>query len=579
MRKYFTLIFALALFSLYAQAPNDSISFRYENFDNYRKAESSVQYNYIDSIYTFKFNGKAQYTEYTNSSKHNDKVEAEIFKNLYKFRVGGRLKGNFISTDLISAPQYSDFEIVPQGGYRSDNFGIFGGLGFINKHNEDRSSEGAKYFLNTDYYEQDDNYHFRQIDLGVEGDDLDSLPNYDGYVNFNYGEVLSDKYLNMILGGGYKLKQYHYVNTDNQDNLVKKNEYMITADFLYTPTKSVRNTTSTFFSKTEKEGSVYSKKTNENNISKYGFTNKIRYVNKNLISNFSLGYKSTNEDFYILTGSTGENIEEYTDFTFNMDTENTLYKGDFTYSLFSKYMKYSYESLTDDDLKDRDIQQVGVTPAVKYDGRGWYVRQAAILDYYRLVNISSARSGGNYKDYTINSITNGGFDIISNLDEKIEINLKSFYRKFDHDRTFSKSFVIKTFSVADTLSYRVTDTFSAKKISKFISEERGRLDFDEFLEDPENIKYHYYNSFLLNYSEYNKFSVEAEYFYYEIDTYEFEEDNYKKKDLKSVYIAHGPKFNSRFKVDKVDVEVSVKYQMFRKDETKLDFYITAVYLL
>ena len=64
------------------------------------------------------------------------------------------------------------------------------------------------------------------------------------------------------------------------------------------------------------------------------------------------------------------------------------------------------------------------------------------MEYYHQVNISAAKSGNNFEDWIIRSITDYGINI--NKDFRIigNVNLKSFYHVYDFD---NDSINIKSF--------------------------------------------------------------------------------------------------------------------------------------
>ena len=114
---------------------------------------------------------------------------------------------------------------------------------------------------------------------------------------------------------------------------------------------------------------------------------------------------------------------------------------------------------------------------------------------------------------------------------------------------------------------------SAKFSGRYIYEETGNFNFVAFTENPLTYKDHFYISLSILLGPAKSFRFSAEYYFYEIDSYDFNQDDFNKDKLSRVYISHGPKFGINYSIKNFIFFSGLEIDNFRSEDSLLKFRI------
>ena len=551
----------------------DTLMVKYSDFGTYKKSNSTLSFFFNDSLSSFYFTGNSASILYDdNSFKSNNIFDSRYSYKYGVFQFGSRLKGDFVVNEIVTRPTQNNISFLGDLGYRQDYFNSAISAGYVNRKDESSNSNGIKLIFDSDFEKKIDKGQFWSGRLDFEGDDLDAENNYDSRLSLNYRDVLDNGAGNYFFSSGYNLEQYHYYDTELSLNKIDKNEYYFRSVFFYNISDYLDSESSFSYFQRNKKGFDADSLNSKNEIIGIGFSNEFFYNYSDYYSSLKFDYKNGGEKFSIST-----NEDNYSDYTFQLFLKNKYFFNNAEYSLDMKYYKYEYKSLNEINTEDRDIIQIGLFPGIDYNYKDFFfIKQQLPLEYYHQVNISAAKSGNNFEDWIIRGITDYGINI--NKDFRIigNVNLKSFYHvyDFDNDSINIKSFMIKDFTFSDTLEYDLTKNYMLKYAIRYTFEEFSSLKWSEFKEDPVNYKNYTYNSLGMAYIDDKKFKFLLEYFFYEIDHYDYDLNNFKKANLRDVYITHGPKLTAEYDWNRLKVELECKYNIYRdsKDNISLTIY-------
>ncbi|PID28310.1 MAG: hypothetical protein CR982_04485 [Candidatus Cloacimonadota bacterium] len=538
----------------------DSVSVNFDDFDKFKKVGMEFYYDYKDSLQLINLEGKNSTTFYGVNSKYNNEIKAEYLKYIDIYRYGGRFLGNFTSNEPLAKPSNHNFYISPSIGIKLKSFKSDLGVGFIHKKDDKRKNSGVNIYTENSYEDFISLNNYKVGNLNFNFDSMDSLQNYKGDVEIGLKNYLYQDDVYYGINAKYRINNYNYYTTTNNLNNVKNIEYEIDTSLDYDMPNGVNNSVLLNFKQNDKDSfspdTLYSRQ----DISELGFGNRLTIVRSGLSSFLKIYYKNRREKFLI-----NGNKDSFKNYRFSIESENFIRKFNSDFELKAKYMKYQYKSLKNENLNDKDIIQFGVYPSVKFELFNIILKQTVNYDFYKMVNISSLKSGNNHKNHNIKSRTNYLYIFNNNLKINGEISFNTRYQSYDYDSLNVKSFAIKNYSISDSLSFPIKrgTTYFTNKLSY---EEYGRIDFDQFVMDPINHKHHIYNS--IGITGKNKFiSIGLEYFHYEIDTYMYDLEKFGKSRLSDVYIVHGPKLNlSLTLVKKWVTHLRIKYNLYRERE-------------
>ncbi len=587
--------------TLSSSQQNDSIYFNYDDYYSYKKLNSGIKLEFRDSLYYMKFNGKSLATLYTYSFKNYNTIDA-IFSRKFKYlTIGNRINGNFTTNETLIKPTHNNIYFVPNVGIDIYDFSFNLGLGYMNRKDEVTFSDGYKIiskigyikgnsnvdkFSNNSTLQEGDNFDDNPIvfesetgsssfssNITIEADNLDTLSNYLVDVNANYYDDFGDELLDYSGFGNYKTESYHYYDSSNRINRVLRNIYRLNNEFKYKVNSDIENITSFSLSQRSKESFILDSLSSSNEQLTLGLGSEANIFSNKLLSIFKIEYIDKDETF-VYTDSynsknRAQNSTNFGDYSFKLESKNKYFYNRFVELFFdSRYLKYESKSLNENNLNDRDIIQFNLTPGVKYSNirnrkNIFTIRESFNLSYYHLVNISSVKSNNNYREWVFDNKIDYSSDISKDLRIGGVLNFKSSYHIYDYDSLYVKSFIIKNYTASDTVRYNFTTNFSIKLGLRYTYEEFGRVNWDDFLENPEKFKSFYYTFLSFALSENQKYKFELEYFFYEIDFYSFDRDNYNNYNLESVYIMHGPKFNTKFLLNNFEFNSNFTYNFYR----------------
>ncbi|MCK4979868.1 MAG: hypothetical protein KAS62_05695, partial [Candidatus Delongbacteria bacterium] len=301
-------------------------------------------------------------------------------------------------------------------------------------------------------------------------------------------------------------------------------------------------------------------------------TDELSFHSKKLISSFKFEFDTGSDKF-----SHDNSKESFAFYTFQLNSNNSYINKTYESSLAIKYFKHQYQALLSNS-EDRDILKFYVEPSALYRfGRILEISQSFPLEFYHLINISAEKSSSNYIDRIINSLTK--YDLYKNKSINLsgKISIQSYFRSYDYDETFSKSFVIKNYTLEDTLSFSVSDRSKLQLSGRYKYEEFGNFNYKDFTENPINFKNHYYISYGYIYRLRDKLNFKGEYYFYEIDAYNFDQADFSNSFLTNVFIIHGPRISSTFTYNKFSLFSSFNLDIYRDNETKYNFILRSGY--
>ena len=581
---------------------NDSIYFNYDDYYSYKKLNSGIKLEFSDSLYYMRFNGKSMATLYTYSFKNYNTIDAIFIRNFDYFRIGNRVNGNFTTNEELITPTHNNIYFVPNLGFDLYDFSVDFGMGYVNRKDEVYFSDGYKIILKFSYskknnqdkniadddknnivFEDEDgdsnsssNY---SMNINYEADNLDTLTNYMVDVGANYSDSFEDDLLNYLGSGNYRTDSYHYLDPSNRRNRVLKNSYRIDNEFTYKINNEIENRSSFFFSQRGKDTYVIDSLNSSNEQITLGLGNQFYVFSNRLLSLFKIEYIDKDETFLFTnsydTKSREQSSNNFGDYTFKIDTKNRyFYNSNLDLFINSRYLKYENKSLSDNNLNDRDIITFNVNPGAEFynnnknnnvaKSKNFSINESFNFSYYHLANISTVKSNNNYKEWVFDNKIDYKYFFTDYLDIGGQVNFKSSYHIYDYDSLYVKSFIIKNYTASDTVKLSFTENLSIKFGARYTYEEFGRVNWDDFVENPERLKNFYYTFMRFIIEDNLKYKFEVEYFFYEIDFYIFNQENFDDYILDNVYIIHGPRFYSKFFINNFEFNSNFTYNFYRE---------------
>ncbi|MCK5759804.1 MAG: hypothetical protein KAH33_00825 [Candidatus Delongbacteria bacterium] len=574
MKKTFLLIFLIAIFlsSAYSQSQPDTLYFNFTDFYTHKIFSLNVNYSHDDSLSQFILSGNNKLTNYSDYSKnHNDINVLFLIKNKY-VNMGGEINSNFSTNSTISKPTSNEFSLMPKIQLSLFKSTIDIAAGYTGKSNELILAKGLKWALdlNTTVNANDKIFQFNGKN---NGNNLDKQINFYTSVNSRYFENLNNDLGNFSINGQHTGSQYHYYNTGDQSNRVNKEEYSLSGHFLYNIYSNLKNSISTRYFQRDKNIFVEDEKYSFNENVNIGLTDELSFHSKKITSSFKFEFDTGSDKF-----SHHNSKESFSFYTFQLNSNNSYISNIYGSSLSIKYFKHQYKSLFLSNSEDRDILKFYVEPSVSYRyDQILGISQSFPFEFYHLINISAEKSSSNYIDRIINSLTK--YDLYKNKPINLsgKISIQSYFRSYDYDETFSKSFVIKNYALEDTLSYSVSERSKLQLSVRYKYEEFGNFNYKDFTENPINYKNHYYVSCGYIYRLIDKLNVKGEYYFYEIDAYNFDQTDFSNSFLTNVFIIHGPRLSSTFIYNKFSLFSSFNLDFYRDNETKYNFILRSGY--
>gem|GEM_PF-1167654 len=569
--KKVTLTLLLILLS-YASgvSQNDSIYVSYSDFSTYKILHAGFNFNNTDSLSDFSLAGSNSRTSYEKYSKNDIGIEGDFSIRQGYFRFGGLLSNKYIANSSLTRPTANNITIMPLAAFSSNGFEMEMAAGYVSKVDEIADKRGEGIAVKGRYIH---NETLSDLNAGstLKLDNLDSDLNYNSSSQISYIKAFEGDFGNFTLTGTGDLHQYHFSDYTQNEFRIKRYEYDLKTGFVYVASDKIRNISALGFYARNKDSYKNNSLLSYNSNSDLSISDELIFEIKKVTSSLKLDF-DTGSDKYSLDYE--ENDKSLSFYNISLSSQTNYKIKSYMFGLFGKYFKHEYKSLSNSNLEDRDILKMIMRPDVSFSpDRRFSIVQSFPIEYYRLINISSQRSGSNYIDRVVNSVT----DIRSVFTEELymtgKIHLRSYYRSYDYDRTFSNSFIIKNYSFGDTLSYKFTPVFSAKFSGRYIYEETGNLNFDSFTENPLTYKDHYYTSLALLLGPVKNFRFSAEYYFYEIDSYNFNQEDFSKDELTRVYISHGPKLGINYSVKNFILFSGLEIDNYRSEDSLLKFRI------
>ena len=549
---------------------NDSIYVSYSDFDTYRILNAGFNFNNTDSLSEFSLTGSNSRTSYEKYSKNDIGVDGNFSIRQGNFRFGGLLSNKYIANSSLTRPTANNITIMPLAGYAANGIELEMAAGYVGKVDEiaDKQGEGASF---KGSYIRDETLSDLNAGSTLKIDNLDSDLNYNSSSQISYIQTFEGDFGNFTLTGTGDLHKYHFSDYTQNEFKIKRYEYDLKTGFVYIASDKIRNISALGFYARNKDSYKNNSLLSYNSNSDLSISDELIFDNKKVTSSLKLDF-DTGSDNYSLDYE--ENDKSLSFYNISLSSQTNYKIRSYVFGLFGKYFKHEYKSLSNSNLEDRDILKMIMRPDVSFSpDRKLSIVQSFPIEYYRLINISSQRSGSNYIDRVVNSVT----DIRSVFTEELymtgKIHLRSYYRSYDYDKTFSNSFVIKNYSFGDTVSYKFSPAVSAKFSGRYIYEETGNFNFVAFTENPLTYKDHFYISLSILLGPAKSFRFSAEYYFYEIDSYDFNQDDFNKDKLSRVYISHGPKFGINYSIKNFIFFSGLEIDNFRSEDSLLKFRI------
>ncbi|MBN2790505.1 MAG: hypothetical protein JXR69_09985 [Candidatus Delongbacteria bacterium] len=575
MIKNIITIFLLVILSskVFPQLQKDTLYVDYSDYSTHKLFSLNLNYAHNDTLSLFSLSGNNKLNSYTDYSKNQNDINVQFLgKNKY-FNIGGELNSNFKTNTSGLKPTYSEISLMPKIQFSLLRSNINLAAGYIGKNDELTFSKGFKWDIDI-YSKIDLRKNSFTFSGSNNGDNLDKEINYNSNVLTQYFEILDDNLGNYSLGGEYIGSQYHYYDSQYSSNRVIKKEYSLSGSFNYNIISGLDNLISTRYFQRDKNIYV--------DESQYSYNENL---NIKFIDELSF-YKNTYRSIFRVEFDTGSNKfthnnsdESFSFYTFQLKSNHSyIFFKDLESSLAINYFKHQYKSLTLSNSEDRDILKFTVDPVVSYRFDNiLHITQSFPLEFYHLINISAEKSSSNYIDRVINSVT--GYSLYK--DKPINLSGKfafqSYFRSYDYDETFTRSFIIKNYGYEDTINFVLANRSKAQLSTNYKYEEFGNFNYDEFKENPITYKIHYYIAFGYTHYFSNKFNLKSEYYFYEIDDHDFDQTDFNKNILKNVFIIHGPIFSSSFVYNKFSITSNLKIDFYQDNETKYNFILRSGY--
>lgn len=546
----------------------DSISFEYSDFDSYSILSSGIHFANTDSASIFKINGSDKRTIYDEHTKKDFGLEGSFAVLKDSFRFGCLLSTSNVSNSNSTRPTNNDLKIMPLAGYAGNNYDIEGAVGYVSKIDEVERKEGQSVALSGNY-----RIHkpLDRLDLNAHftADNTDDALNFNTDSQIGYVKVFDGNFGNIAVNGNGNLHQYSYSDLEENIFRIRRHEYNISSNFLYIASDKLQNVSGLgFYSRnrdTYRNDSSLSYNSNTNISMKNETTFSYEMINSSLKAEFDTGSDKFSLDY-------DESDKSLSFYNFSLTNSNYFNFRKYKFGLSGKYFKHQYKSLTLSNTEDRDIITINLTPEASYSGsKSISVAQSFPLEFHKLINISSQRSANNYTDRIVNSITDLRTEISPEFYLTGQIHFRSYYRSFSFDEFNSKSFVIKNYSLSDTVSYKFSDKMLLKMNTKFLYEEFGYFNYSDFTSNPVNYKNHYYSSLSFLLGRMRDFYIRTEYFFYEIDSFNFDQNDFSDHILQRVYISHGPKLGIDYTRKRFHFSCGLEMENYRSGDPQIRF--------
>lgn len=548
----------------------DSINLSYSYFPTYKVLNTGINLNNTDSVSDFYLSGHNTRTIYERFSKNDLGITGKFAAKNGDFSFGGLISTNYVSNSSVTRPTNNSISLMPLAGYSRENIKLNAAAGYLSKVDEVSEKSGFGIDLSGRYDREHDS-GILSLNSDIEADGLDDNINYNSASGVNFIKKLDQQSGTISAGGNGNFLQYHFSDFADNDFRIKRYEYDINAGFLYNASEKLRNNSVVRFYARNKDSYRNGSLLNFNSNSDISLTDEIMFSSGRLFTTLK-GEFDTGSDKYSMDYE--ENDKSLSFYNFSLSSHANFNYSDYMFGLYGRYFKHEYKSLSNSNLEDRDIVKISLKPDVTYSrNRSLTVTQSFPLEYYKLINISSLRSGNNYTDRVVNSITD--IKNVFNPDLYItgKIHLRSYFRSYDYDDTYKNSFVIKNYSFSDTVSYRLNRILSAKLSARYIYEETGNFNYGDFTENPQTYKNHYYTSFSVTLGTVRYMRITSEYYFYEIDSYNFDQNDFDRSDLKNVYISHGPKIGFNFLYNKFSFFTGLEIDNFRYVNNQVRFRV------
>lgn len=546
----------------------DSISFEYSDFDSYRIISSGIHFQNTDSASVFKISGADNRTIYDKQTKNDFGMEGSFAVLKDNFRFGCLLSTSNVSNSSSTRPTNNDLKIMPLTGYAGKNFDIEGAIGYVSKVDEVERKEGQIVTMTGSYRIQNP---LDRLNLNARftADNTDDDINFNTDSQVGYLKVFDGNFGNLSVNGSGNMHQYSY--SDLLDNVfrIRRYEYNLSSNFLYIASDNLQNISELGFYSRNRDTYRNDSSLSYNSNSNISLSDEVIYSDEMINSSLKAEFDTGSDKFSLDYDESDKSLSFY---NFSLTNRNYFTLRDYRFGLSGKYFKHQYKSLTVSNIEDRDIVTANLTPEVLYKrSKLLSISQSFPLEFHKLINISSQRSTNNYTDRVVNSITDLRSDISTDLYLTGRIHFRSYYRSFDFDQFNSKSFVIKNYSVSDTVSYKLSEKIILKMNTKYLYEEFGYFNYSGFTSNPVNFKNHYYSSLSFLIGRFKNFHLRTEYFFYEIDSYNFDQDNFADHILQRVYISHGPKLGIDYTRKRFHFSCGLEIENYRSAEQLIRF--------
>jgi hypothetical protein len=566
------ILLSLLLTRAFSQYQPDTLYFDYSDYSTHKIFSLNMNYAHDDSLSLFKLSGNNKLNRYSDYTKNQNDIAVQFLaKNKY-LNIGGEINSNFKTNTSGSKPTYSEFSLMPKVQFSLPKSTINLATGYTGKNDELILSKGLKWNvdINSIVLFNKNSFIFNGTHIG---DNLDKKINYHSNIDTRYFEILDDNLGNYSIEGQYISSQYLYYDTQYFSNRINKKKYSLSGNFKYNINSDVNNLVSARYFQRDKNIYV--------DESEYSYNEN---VNIKLIDELSF-YKNSYRSLFRVEFDTGSNKfthnnsdESFSFYTLQINSKNNYTFNDLESSLAMNYFKHQYKSLTLSNSEDRDILKFTVNPVISYQFYdNFRVTQSLPFEFYHLINISAEKSSSNYIDRIINSVTEYELYKEKPINLSGKFTFQSYFRSYDYDATYSRSFVIKNYTFEDTIDFVLAKRSKFQLSTNYKYEEFGNYNYDEFTENPITYKNHYYLS--LGYIHYflDIFNFKSEYYFYEIDYLDFDQSDFSNNVLKKVFIIHGPKFSSTFIYKKFSLSSNLKIDFYEDNETKYNFILRSGY--
>lgn len=568
MKRHILIAVLSALSFIVSGAERDSISFEYSDFDTYSIISSGIHFANSDSSSVFRISGTDNRTIYDKQTKNDFGMEGSFAVLKNNFRYGCLLSTSNVSNSSSTRPTNNDLRIMPLTGYAGKNFDIEGAIGYVSKVDEIERKEGQVLSM-TGSYRVDNSLDRLNLNARFIADNTDKKFNFNTDSQIGYMKVFDGNFGNISATGTGNMHQYSYSDIEKNIFRVRRYEYNLSSSFLYIASEKLQNISGIGFYSRNRDTYKNDLSLSYNSNTDISLSDELIYSDQKLSSSVKAEFNTGSDKFSLDYEEADKSLSFY---NFSLTSRNYYDLKDYKFGLSGKYFKHEYKSLTVSNLEDRDIVTINLTPEASYSGSKFIsLTQSFPLEFHKLINISSQRSANNYTDRIVNSVTDLRSGISRDLYLTGKIHFKSYYRSFDFDQINSKSFVIKNYSVSDTVSWKFAESTHIKLNTKYSYEEFGYFNYDAFTSNPVNFKNHYYSSLSLLFGRIKDLNLRTEYYFYEIDSFIFDQEDFSEHILQRVYITHGPKIGIDYTRRRFHFSCGLEIENYRSGDPLLRF--------